>query len=114
MSYTAPAGNAVDFIFDGASYIAPAGTAVSFSFGPTFSIHGGIAFGGATTLAHGVMFIVANSVALGGVIYLPDLWHGDIQVGGLVGLIHHAPPRCSARTASSSQATPCCRRRYSW
>lgn len=70
MSYTAPAGDAVAFEFDGTSYTAPAGDALAFEFlaipTRTLDLVGQIAVGGQAAINHGVAFSAEGAIALGG------------------------------------------------
>lgn len=70
MSYTAPAGNAVNFTFDGTSYTAPAGGAVAFDFAASTSAAltctGAIALAGAASIAHGAAVTCAGEIVLTG------------------------------------------------
>lgn len=70
MSYTAPAGNAVNFAFDGASYTAPAGGTLAFEFlavpTRTVNVLGGVSVGGVSSINHGVEFSAFSRVSLSG------------------------------------------------
>lgn len=104
MSYTAPPGNAVNFAFDGASYTAPAGDAVHLSFTPdeiTISGLGAIALLGEVTFAHGTVVVSSGTVSLSGSALFPDLWHGAVQIGGVVSLVANAPLNANGAIALS-------------
>lgn len=99
MSYTAPAGNAVNFQFDGASYAAPAGNAVAFDFAEeaVLTCAGTISVSGNAALSHGVTLDSTGTVLIGGAAVFPDFWHGWIQIGGKVTLLTHSPLNVSGK-----------------
>jgi hypothetical protein len=66
MSYTPPAGNAVDFTATGVSYTPPAGNAVDFELSKTLTVSGKLPFGGSVELRLQADLTITGKLAFSG------------------------------------------------